>query len=292
LVVFDTGSSDLWVPASNCSSLACDLHPRFNPAKSSTYNYNGTLFNITYGSGAGIGFEVEDDVTLGGLTVQQQTFALLTQVEGVSFLASRFDGILGMAFQNISADYTPTVFMNMIAQNLVPDPSFSFFLTNAAGQNGSTLVLGGIDPSFNTTPFNYVPLINDTYWIIEMDSVGLGNNDYSRADMAAIIDTGTSVIVGPTDWFLEITSNLPLKLDCNNTSQYPNFEVTLGGVQYIIPPEYYILTVNTTCLLGLRGMDLPPYFGNTIILGDVFIRRYYTHFDFGGQQVGFAMSNQ
>lgn len=292
LVVFDTGSSDLWVPASNCTSLSCDIHPRFNPAKSSTYQYNGTLFNITYGSGAGIGFEVEDDVTLGGITVQQQTFALLTQVEGVSFLASKFDGILGLAFQNISADYTPTVFSNMVQQNLVPDPSFSFFLTQNAGANGSTLVLGGIDPSFNSTPFNYVPLINDTYWIVELESVGLGNNDYSRTDMAAIIDSGTSVIVGPTDWFLEITSNLPLKLDCSNTSQYPDFVVTLGGVQYTVPPSYYIIEVNTTCLLGLRGMDLPPYFGNTIILGDVFIRRYYTHFDFGGQQVGFAVSNQ
>jgi len=216
----------------------------------------------------------------------------LTQVQGVSFLASKFDGILGMAFQNISADYTPTVFMNMIAQNLVPTPSFSFFLSAGPGQNGSTLVLGGIDPQFNTTAFNYVPLINDTYWIVEMDRLGLGNNDYSRPNMAAIIDTGTSVIVGPTDWFLEVTANLPLKLDCNNTSSYPDFVVTLGGVEYTIPPSYYILTVNTTCLLGLRGMDLPPYFGNTIILGDVFIRRYYTHFDFGGQQVGFAMSNQ
>jgi len=213
-------------------------------------------------------------------------------LKGISFIASQFDGILGMAFQNISADFTPTPFQNMVAQGLVSDPSFSFFLSSTANSNGSTLVLGGINPAFNSTPFNYVPLINDTYWIINMDDVALGNKTYNRDHMMAIIDSGTSVIVGPELWLLEITSNFPTHLDCTNIESYPTFTVTLGGIQYDIPPSYYIIQEGTSCLLGIRGMELPSYFGNTIILGDVFIRRYYTHFDFGGQQVGFAKSNQ
>jgi hypothetical protein len=39
------------------------------------------------------------------------------------------------------------------------------------------------------------------------------------------------------------------------------------------------------------GMDLPASFGNTLILGDVFIRTYYTHFDYGNNRVGFAKAN-
>jgi len=40
--------------------------------------------------------------------------------------------------------------------------------------------------------------------------------------------------------------------------------------------------------LGVEGIALPPSFGNAMILGDVFIRAYYTHFDYGNNQVGFA----
>ena len=34
-VIFDTGSSNLWVPAENCSS--CGSHPKYDPTKSKTY---------------------------------------------------------------------------------------------------------------------------------------------------------------------------------------------------------------------------------------------------------------
>jgi len=35
-------------------------------------------------------------------------------------------------------------------------------------------------------------------------------------------------------------------------------------------------------------MNLPAKFGNFLILGDVFIRGFYTHFDYGGHRLGFA----
>ena len=41
-------------------------------------------------------------------------------------------------------------------------------------------------------------------------------------------------------------------------------------------------------------MDLPPSMGDAMILGDVFIKYYYTHFDYnnGKPQVGFVRSKQ
>jgi cathepsin D len=36
------------------------------------------------------------------------------------------------------------------------------------------------------------------------------------------------------------------------------------------------------------ALDLPEHLANSFILGDSFIKRYYTHFDMGNARVGFA----
>ncbi|XP_042471636.1 aspartic proteinase A1-like [Zingiber officinale] len=51
-VIFDTGSSNLWVPSSQCYfSLACYFHPKYKSELSSTYQRNGKSASIHYGTG-------------------------------------------------------------------------------------------------------------------------------------------------------------------------------------------------------------------------------------------------
>ena len=47
---FDTGSSDLWVPAASCSS--CTAHSLYDPASSSTSQAQVGNFSIGYGDGS------------------------------------------------------------------------------------------------------------------------------------------------------------------------------------------------------------------------------------------------
>jgi phytepsin len=200
-VLFDTGSSNLWVPSSECPIwvLSCDLHAQYDHTKSKTYQQNGEKFSILYGSGAATGFLSYDNINIGGVTVQKQVFAEVTGEPGIAFLAAGFDGVLGLAFDSISVDSATPVWYNLMSQKLVSQPIFAFYLNrqNSTPGYGGELVLGGVDSSHYTGQFTFAPLTNETYWEFAVDSMSIGGKSFC-SNCRAIADSGTSLIVGPT----------------------------------------------------------------------------------------------
>jgi len=201
--LFDTGSSNLWVPSSKCPlwQLSCDLHSKYDSGKSQTYKANGTSFAIEYGTGSAEGFLSSDNLGIGGATVVNQMFAEITSEPGITFLAAQFDGILGLAFESISVDAVTPVWYNLVSQNIVSAPVFSFWLNrdpNAPDGQGGELTLGGSDPNHYTGTFSYVPLTNQTYWEFSMDSLVIGQTTYCT-NCRVVADTGTSLLAGPSD---------------------------------------------------------------------------------------------
>jgi hypothetical protein len=77
-VVFDTGSSNLWVPSSQCWSSACFVHNTYSEMKSSTYQPNGESISVSYGSGQVSGFLSQDTVTWGEFSIPSVTFGEMT----------------------------------------------------------------------------------------------------------------------------------------------------------------------------------------------------------------------
>ena len=69
--------------------------------------------------------------------MKDQTFGEAIRQPGITFVAAQFDGILGMGFPQISVDGVVPPFQNMIAQNLVDESVFSFWLSRSAIQNES-----------------------------------------------------------------------------------------------------------------------------------------------------------
>uniref|UniRef100_UPI003AAA61B0 cathepsin D-like n=1 Tax=Centroberyx gerrardi TaxID=166262 RepID=UPI003AAA61B0 len=130
-VLFDTGSSNLWVPSIHCSFLdvACWLHHRYNSKKSSTYVQNGTKFSIQYGRGSLSGFISGDTVSVAGLPIPGQQFGEAVKQPGITFAVARFDGVLGMGYPAISVANVTPVFDTAMAAKLLPQNIFSFYIS-------------------------------------------------------------------------------------------------------------------------------------------------------------------
>ena len=83
-VVFDTGSSNLWVPGEKCMSAACQVHKRFKIGESKTLDQtiDPRPFEIRYGTGHVRGVMHKDTMILGDLRVDNQDIGLLTESPG------------------------------------------------------------------------------------------------------------------------------------------------------------------------------------------------------------------
>lgn len=96
---FDTGSSDIWVPSSICLT-TCGSHPRFDPAKSSTFEMvSNKTWKLQYGDGSSVqGYTGYDAVHLGEYTQPRQLIGLVSS-ETPELAHDRYlDGIFGLAF--------------------------------------------------------------------------------------------------------------------------------------------------------------------------------------------------
>jgi len=300
-VVFDTGSSNLWVPSKSCSllNIACKLHSKYDSSKSSTYVKNGTNFAIRYGSGSLSGFTSQDSVTVGSVTVPNLLFAEAVKEPGVAFIAAHFDGIMGFGFPEISVNGMTPFFQGALAAGAIKEAKFAFYLEKS-GSTGGELSLGGADSTKYTGDFTYTPITTKGYWQFSVAAVTVGGNSFASTTKA-IADTGTSLLAVPTTVFTSLLTKFPAgavkpllhgeyTVDCSKVSTLPTISFSIGGKEFALEGSDYVLNVQGQCLLGFLGLDVPPPRGPLWILGDVFLRKYYTVFDYGNAQIGFAKS--
>lgn len=296
-VILDTGSSNLWVPSKKCTSIACFLHTKYDSSASSTYKKNGTEFEIRYGSGSMEGFVSQDTMTIGDLTIKNQLFAEATKEPGLAFAFGKFDGILGLGYPTIAVNHITPPFQEMINQKLIDEPVFTFRLGDSE-EDGGEAVFGGIDTSHYTGKIDYVPVRRKAYWEVELEQVKFGDEVLELDNTGAAIDTGTSLIALPTDIAEMLNAQIgatkswngQYTVPCEKVPSLPDLSFYFNGKAYPIKGTDYILNVQNTCISAFTGMDINLPWGSLWIIGDVFLRRYFTVYDAGRNAVGFAKS--
>uniref|UniRef100_A0A8C0GRZ5 Peptidase A1 domain-containing protein n=1 Tax=Chelonoidis abingdonii TaxID=106734 RepID=A0A8C0GRZ5_CHEAB len=296
LVLFDTGSSNLWVPSTYCQSQACTTHTRFNPSNSSTYSSNGQTFSLQYGSGSLTGVFGYD--TIQDVSITKQEFGLSETEPGTSFVYAQFDGILGLAFPAIAAGGATTVMQGLIQENLISASLFSFYLSD-----GGELLFGGIDSNLYSGQIVWTPVTQDAYWQIGIEggsniSNGRTPIGWCSSGCQGIVDTGTSLLTAPQAIFSELMEDIGAQensdgeyvVSCSSIDSMPTISFTISRTSFPLSPSAYVLQSNSTeCVVGISPTYLPSQNGQPLwILGDVFLRSYYSVYDLGNSQVGFA----
>jgi hypothetical protein len=113
----------------------------------------------------------------------------------------------------------------------------------------------------------------------------------------AIVDSGTSLITGPSADVALLADSVGAKpfiegeylMRCNYEA--PNIDLVIAGAVYTLTPTDYLIPDGGICIFGVMGLDISEPTGPLWILGDVFMRKYYTVFDYENARVGFALAD-
>lgn len=212
-------------------------------------------------------------------------FGEVTSVSGASFYASEMSGILGLAYGSISVDALPT----FIDASSLTDKSFAFYLHE--NPTSSYMTLPGYEQSAFNGEMTFHNVVEEKYWALNLTGMAQGTNKIPVTGYKAVIDSGTSTLVGPSNLVNQITAGITVKPDCSNIDTLPTISFFIDGIEYQLEGSDYAMKVSalgqTECLLGIMAMDFPSGF-DYFILGDIFMRKYYSYFDKNQNRVGFA----
>ncbi|KAI0023101.1 aspartic peptidase domain-containing protein [Xylariomycetidae sp. FL0641] len=312
-VLWDTGSTDLLIPGTNCTT--CGEHRLFNPNESSTYapvpNPDVSIPFIS-GPGAEVLAEPEvvhgllsyDTIAVGPLNHSSQAI-LVAQDTTDTWNRVPVDGIMGLGPVNVSVSEQDSFFWNLYAHEQLRSPVFSLYLPDDDDDGGAQLTLGGVDHSKHDGEISYLSLERDrladwSTWVFGLAAVYANGSHVSHDDgvdwpvHAALLKTGTPYNPRPGR---RARAGAP----CGEAERLATTNLTftltsaLGAALNVSLPGAALNRGEVPGLPGIcRGVfahpvtapvaPSPPYW----VLGSPLLARYYTVWDGVNLQVGWA----
>lgn len=286
-VLIDTGSSDLWVVASdaNCQGVDCKNYGTFDESSSSSYKDLNENFKISYGDGSGAsGNWATDDVTVGDVEVSALQFAVATQ-------SSSDIGVLGIATKNVES--SDSSYNNLPyalqKQGKIDKVAYSLYLNSKSAASG-TLLFGGIDHAKYSGSLVKFPYSGYGF-NIQLNSIDY-NGDSNSFNDKVLLDSGTTLTYLPQDIVDSIGKALNgswdssagiYTIDCDQPDD-KYIEYKFNGLTIKVPLSDLVFDFDSSssCALGYIATS------NTYILGDNFLRNAYVYYDLDDTSISLA----
>uniref|UniRef100_A0A8C5RSC9 Peptidase A1 domain-containing protein n=1 Tax=Laticauda laticaudata TaxID=8630 RepID=A0A8C5RSC9_LATLA len=197
--------------------------------------------------------------------IQNQQFGLSVEEPTYPFYYSNYDGILGLTNPTPNAQGSYSLLHQMMN---------GWIVNVNTQQSVLKLILGGIDPQMYIGEITWAPVTDQAYWQIGIEDEGC----------QGIVDTGTFLLTIPQQYLTDFLQTVnaanygSYRVDCNNVQNMPTIIFFINGSQFPLPPSAYPTYVSSS-----TGQPL-------WILGDVFLKEYYSIFDMKNKRVGLAPS--
>lgn len=299
-MLLDSAASNTWVMGGDCVSDVCNAHNTFGNGDSTSLTISDKTFSVVYGTGQVGGNLANDTAHIAGFNVPL-TFGLASNVSS-DFLSYPMDGILGLGRGDATSNTieAPSIMDILVSKSLIKTKLFGVHLSrNSSGVNDGELDFGTPNSQLYDGDLTYIPTIANTngFWEVAVDDAGVDGETLGVKGRSAIIDTGTSFVLMPSDDAIALHKLISGSAQSGETFTVPCLateivQLSFGGVTFNISTADYVgrNLGGGACASNIIGRQT---FGSTQwLVGDVYLKNVYTVFDFDGSRVGFGVKGE
>jgi hypothetical protein len=216
-------------------------------------------------------------------------------------------GVLGLGFN--SSTGSSSFVQNFKTLQVIQNAVFSIYLSDI-GFNGekneveqSMLMVGDWDlQTYAKKPenglfYHSVVGLSENQWILKLTQVRWSSFRLGIIN-SVIIDPGQSFVYAPSyiitaiyneiseTKYCSINNNATFECTCSGENDFPTIYVVIDSREYSIESKRYVYYESGICQVYLYESVNQ----NAWILGQIFLRKYYSVWDFDNKTIGFALS--
>ncbi|KAI8889664.1 acid protease [Backusella circina FSU 941] len=321
-LLFDTGSSDTWIPSVNCSEQdGCpSFMNHFDSSESSSFKQLDEDFHISYDASESNGKYFIDTMTLNGHSIPDQVLSFVDHSFGPLSAQQRMDdsaddiyldGIMGaglatstMRYQQGGPLYYPFP-IHLYEKGIISNPIFSVFMD---GTDKGQVIFGDIPDNRKMIYADLSPSTN-THWSVQVTSVEFQNETYSLnfnfyGQTNFLVDTGSNFMYLPKKMALELAHLIDPDVEVLEDNRFVvdcKYQSTHTMINFSFPKSKHdsqdpVLKIPLSDLVAERKEDgncfllfIPSE--NNAVFGNMLLRKLVTVFDFGKHRIGFSYND-